>query len=230
MFDKIIRFSIYNKFIVGIFVLAIIVWGGYSLSNLPIDAVPDITNNQVQVITVAPTLAAQEVEQYVTAPIEFACLNLPDMIEFRSISRLGLSVITIVFKDDVDVYKGRQMINERLKEAEEHIPKGVGTPELAPVSTGLSDVYQYVIHTKPGYDSVYSAMDLRTLQDWSIRKQLLGVPGVAEINTLGGYLKQYEIAINTDKLKSVNITIPEVFTALENNNENTGGSYIEKST
>lgn len=205
-------------------------WGAYSLSNLPIDAVPDITNNQVQVITVAPTLAAQEVEQYVTAPIEFACLNLPDMIEFRSISRLGLSVITIVLKDEVDIYKARQMINERLKQAEENIPKGVGTPELAPVSTGLSDVYQYVVHTKPGYDSAYTSMELRTIQDWIVRKQLLGVPGVAEINTLGGYLKQYEIAINTDKLKSLNVTIPEVFTALENNNENTGGSYIEKNT
>ncbi|MBN8695593.1 MAG: efflux RND transporter permease subunit [Bacteroidetes bacterium] len=230
MFDKIIRFSIYNKFIVGIFVVAMMAWGVYSLSSLPIDAVPDITNNQVQVITVAPTLAAQEVEQYVTAPIEFACLNLPDMIEFRSISRLGLSVITIVLKDEVDIYKARQMINERLKQAEENIPKGVGTPELAPVSTGLSDVYQYVVHTKPGYDSAYSSMELRTIQDWIIRKQLLGVSGVAEINTLGGYLKQYEIAINTDKLKSLNVTVPEVFTALENNNENTGGSYIEKNT
>jgi len=230
MFDKIIRFSIYNKFIVGIFVVAMMAWGVYSLSHLPIDAVPDITNNQVQVITIAPTLAAQEVEQYVTAPIEFACLNLPDMIEFRSISRLGLSVVTIVLKDEVDIYKARQMINERLKQAEENIPKGVGTPELAPVSTGLSDVYQYVVHTQPGYDSAYTPMELRTIQDWIIRKQLLGVSGVAEINTLGGYLKQYEIAINTDKLKSLNVTIPEVFTALENNNENTGGSYIEKNT
>lgn len=230
MFDKIIRFSIYNKFIVGVFVVAMMAWGVYSLSHLPIDAVPDITNNQVQVITVAPTLAAQEVEQYVTTPIELACLNLPDMIEFRSISRLGLSVITIVLKDEVDIYKARQMINERLKQAGENIPKGVGTPELAPVSTGLSDVYQYVVHTKPGYDSAYTPMELRTIQDWIIRKQLLGVSGVAEINTLGGYLKQYEIAINTDKLKSLNVTIPEVFTALENNNENTGGSYIEKNT
>ncbi len=230
MLDKIIRFSIYNKFVIGIFVIAMAVWGVYSLSQLRIDAVPDITNNQVQVITVAPTLAGQEVEQYVTAPIEFACLNLPDMIEFRSISRLGLSVITIVFKDEVDIYKARQMINERLKQAEENIPKGVGTPELAPVSTGLSDIYQYVVHTKPGYDSAYSDMELRTIQDWIIRRALLGVPGVAEINTLGGHLKQYEVAINTDRLKSMNVTVQEVFEALENNNENTGGSYIEKST
>ena len=138
MFDKIIRFSIYNKLIIGIGVIALIAWGGYSLTRLSIDAVPDITNNQVQVITVAPTLAAQEVEQYVTAPIEFACLNLPEMVEFRSISRLGLSVITIVFKDDVDIYLARQWVNERLKQAEEDIPKGIGTPELGPVTTGLS--------------------------------------------------------------------------------------------
>ncbi len=230
MFDKIIRFSIYNKFIVGIFILSLIAWGSYSLKHLPIDAVPDITNNQVQVITVAPTLAAQEVEQYVTAPIEFACLNLPDMIEFRSISRLGLSVITIVLKDNVDIYKARQMINERLKEAEENIPKGVGSPGLAPVSTGLGEIYQYVIHNKPGFDGAYSPMELRTMQDWIVRKQLLSVPGVAEINTLGGDLKQYEVAVNSDKLKSMNVTIPEVFAALENNNENTGGSYIEKTS
>lgn len=230
MFDKIIRFSIYNKFIVGLFVTALVAWGIYSLTKLRIDAVPDITNNQVQIITVAPTLAAQEVEQYVTAPIELACLNLPQMTEFRSISRLGLSVITIVFEDDVDIYLARQWINERLTKAQEDIPKGVGTPELAPVTTGLSEIYQYVVHTKPGYDTAYTAMELRTIQDWIIRRQLLGIPGIAEINTLGGYLKQYEVAINSDKLKSMNVTIQEVFTALENNNENTGGSYIEKNS
>lgn len=230
MFDKIIRFSIYNKFVVGICVAAMTVWGIYSLTHLQIDAVPDITNNQVQIMTVAPTLAAEEVEQYVTAPIEFACLNLPDMIEFRSISRLGLSVITIVFEDDVNIYLARQIINERLKQAEEKIPKGIGTPELAPIVTGLSDIYQYTVDTKPGYDTVYSDMELRTIQDWIIRRGLLPVPGVAEVNTLGGHLKQYEVAINTDNLKSMNVTIQEVFTALENNNESAGGSYIEKST
>ena len=230
MFDKIIRFSIYNKFIVGICVTAMVSWGIYSLSFLSIDAVPDITNNQVQIITVAPTLASQEVEQYVTAPIEFACLNLPDKLEFRSISRLGLSVITIVFKDDVDIYLARQMISERLKQAEGNIPNGVGTPELAPVTTGLSEIYQYVVHTQKDYDSVYTSMELRTIQDWIIRKQLLGVAGVAEVNSLGGHLKQYEIALNTDKLKSLHVTIPEVFDALEKNNENTGGSYIEKNS
>lgn len=228
MIDRVIKFSVQNKLVVGFFVLLLICWGSYSLIHLPIDALPDITNNQVQVITVAQTLAAQEVEQYVTAPIEAACASLPDMIEIRSISRLGLSVITIVFKDNVDIYKARQMINERLKEAEEHIPKGVGSPDLAPPSTGLSDIYQYVLHTKPGFDSAYSNTDLRIFQDWIVKRQLERVPGVAEINTLGGHLKQYEIAVNSEKLKAMNVTISEIFEALEKNNENTGGSYIEK--
>ena len=228
MIDQVIKFSIQHKMVVGLFVLALMGWGGYSLSHLPIDALPDITNNQVQVITLAPTLASQEVEQYVTAPIEATCASLPDMVELRSISRLGLSVITIVFEDKVDIYKARQMVNERLKEAEEHIPKGVGSPDLAPVATGLSDIYQYVLHTKPGYDSVYTDMELRTIQDWIVKRQLLSVPGIAEINTLGGHLKQYEIAVNTQQLKAMNVTIQEVFEALEKNNESTGGSYIEK--
>ncbi|MFN0189233.1 MAG: efflux RND transporter permease subunit [Bacteroidia bacterium] len=228
MIDRIIKFSIKNKLIIGLFVLLLIGWGSYSLSQLPMDALPDITNNQVQVITVAPTLASQEVEQYVTAPIEMVCASLPDMIELRSISRTGLSVITIVFKDKVDVYLARQMVNERLKEAEENIPRGVGSPDLAPVSTGLSEIYQYVLHAKPGYDSAYSDMQLRTFQDWIVKRQLLGIPGIAEINTLGGHLKQYEIAVNTQKLKAMNVTLPELFEALEKNNESTGGSYIEK--
>ena len=228
MIDRIIRFSIYHKAIIGLFVIGLIAWGSYALSKLPIDALPDITNNQVQIITVAPTLASQEVEQYVTAPIELACANLPDIVEIRSISRLGLSVITIVFKDGVDSYKARQLVNERIDEAEEHIPKGVGKPELAPVTTGLSEIYQYVVHTKKGYDSVYNDMELRTIQDWIIRRQLISVPGVAEINTLGGHLKQFEVSINPDKLRAAALTISELMEALEKNNENTGGSYIEK--
>lgn len=228
MIDQVIKFSIQNKIVVGLFMLALIGWGSYSLSNLPIDALPDITNNQVQVITLAPTLASQETEQYVTAPIEAACASLPDMVELRSISRLGLSVITIVFKDKVDIYQARQMVNERLKEAEEHIPKGVGSPQLAPVSTGLGEIYQYVLHTEPGYDSIYTDMDLRTMQDWIVKRQLLRVPGIAEVNTLGGHLKQYEIAVNAQQLKSMDVTMQELFEALEENNESTGGSYIEK--
>jgi cobalt-zinc-cadmium resistance protein CzcA len=228
MINQVIKFSIQNKIVIGLFVLGLIGWGSYSLVNLPIDALPDITNNQVQVITIAPTLASQEVEQYVTAPIEAACASIPDMVEMRSISRLGLSVITIVLKDQVDIYKARQILNERLKEAEEHIPKGVGSPDLAPVATGLSDIYQYVLHTKPGFDSLYSDMELRTMQDWIVKRQLLSVPGIAEINTLGGHLKQYEIAVNAQQLKAMNVTMQELFEALEKNNESTGGSYIEK--
>jgi cobalt-zinc-cadmium resistance protein CzcA len=230
MIDRIIRFSIHHKMAVGLFVLALLGWGGFALSRLPIDALPDITNNQVQIITVAPTLASQEVEQYVTAPLESACANLPDMIELRSISKLGLSVITLVFKDEVSIYTARQMVSERILQARENIPQGVGNSELAPVATGLGEIYQYVLHTQKGFDSAYSPMELRSMQDWIVRRQLLGVPGVADINTLGGYVKQYEIAVNPDKLRSMNISVNELFHALENNNENTGGSYIEKGT
>ena len=228
MLDKIIAFSIKNKFIIALMTLALIVWGVWSATKLPIDAVPDITNNQVQIITVCPTLAGQEVEQLVTYPIEQSIANLPDLEELRSISRFGLSVITVVFDDKVDIYFARQLINERLKEAESKIPKGVGTPELAPVSTGLGEVYQYIIHPKKGSESKYTAMDLRTMQDWIVARQLYGTTGIAEVNSFGGQLKQYEVAVNPDRLIAMGITIPEIFTALEKNNENTGGAYIDK--
>jgi heavy metal efflux system protein len=228
MLDKIIAFSIKNKFIIALMTLALIVWGVWSATKLPIDAVPDITNNQVQIITVCPTLAGQEVEQLVTFPIEQSIANLPDLEELRSISRFGLSVITVVFKDKVDIYFARQLIHERLKEAESKIPKGIGTPELAPVSTGLGEVYQYIIHPKAGSESKYTAMDLRTMQDWIVARQLYGTAGIAEVNSFGGQLKQYEVAVNPDRLLAMGITIPEIFTALEKNNENTGGAYIDK--
>ena len=228
MLDKIIAFSINNKFIIGLMTFALIIWGVWSASKLPIDAVPDITNNQVQIITLCPTLAGQEVEQLVTYPIEQSVANLPDLEELRSISRFGLSVITVVFKDKVDVYFARQLINEKLKEAEEKIPNGVGKPELAPVSTGLGEVYQYIIHPKKGSEEKYSAMDLRTMQDWIVARQLYGTPGIAEVNSFGGKLKQYEVAVNPDKLLAMNVTVPEIFSALKKNNENTGGAYIDK--
>ena len=228
MLDKIIAFSIKNKFIIALMTLALIVWGVWSATKLPIDAVPDITNNQVQIITVCPTLAGQEVEQLVTYPIEQSIANLPDLEELRSISRFGLSVITVVFDDKVDIYFARQLINERLKEAEAKIPKGVGTPELAPVSTGLGEVYQYIIHPKKGSESKYTAMDLRTMQDWIVARQLYGTAGIAEVNSFGGQMKQYEVAVNPDRLIAMGITIPEIFVALEKNNENTGGAYIDK--
>ncbi len=228
MLDKIIHFSIKNKFIIGLFTLAIVVWGGYSVTQLPIDALPDITNNQVQIITTSPSLAAQEVEQFITYPIELAVKSIPRVVELRSVSRFGLSTITVVFEEDADIYWARAQISERLKDAEKQIPEGLGDPDLAPISTGLGEIYQYVVFPKPGYEDKYDAMSLRTVQDWIIKPQLTGTPGVAEVNTLGGYLRQYEISVQPDKLKSMNTTITEVFEALERNNENTGGAYIDK--
>lgn len=228
MLDKVIQFSIKNKFIIGLFTLALIGVGSYSFYKLPIDALPDITNNQVQIITTSPTLATQEVEQFITYPVELSVKPIPQIVELRSTSRFGLSVVTVVFEEDVDIYWARAQITERLKEAENAIPPGLGTPEMAPISTGLGEIYQYVVYPKKGYEKKYIATELRSIQDWIIRPQLLGTPGVAEVNTLGGYLKQYEIAINPDKLKSMNTTIAEIFDALEKNNENTGGAYIDK--
>jgi heavy metal efflux system protein len=228
MIEKIINFSITNKLIISLFVIALIAWGTYSLINLPIDAVPDITNNQVQIISVAPTLAANEVEQFITAPIEIAVSNIPDKIELRSISRLGLSVVTVVFKDNVDMYWARQQISERLKEAEESIPAGVTTPQLAPISTGLSEIYQYVLRVKPGYEKKYDPMKLRTIQDWMIRREMLGTPGVADVNSYGGFLQQYEVSVCPDRLKPMGLTLVDIFNALEKNNENTGSAYLDK--
>ncbi|MFV8326942.1 CusA/CzcA family heavy metal efflux RND transporter [Flavobacterium sp. ZS1P14] len=228
MLEKIIHFSINNKFIIGLMTLFLIIWGVWSASKLPIDAVPDITNNQVQIITLCPTLAGQEVEQLVTFPIEQSIANLPDLEETRSISRFGLSVITVVFDDDVNIYFARQLISERLKEAISQIPQGIGTPELGPVSTGLGEVYQYILHPKKGSEKKYSAMDLRSMQDWIVARQLNGTPGIAEINSFGGKLKQYEVGVNPNRLKAMGVTIPDIFNALEKNNQNTGGAYIDK--
>ncbi len=228
MIERIIHFSIKNKFIVGLFVVALIGWGTYSLVRLPIDAIPDITNNQVQIISLAPSLATQEVESFITAPIEVAVANIPDIIELRSISRLGLSVITIVFKDNVDVYWARQQLNERIKEAEEYIQPGLAKIELAPISTGLGEIFQYKLTVEKGLENKYDPMELRTLQDWVVRREMLGTPGVADINSYGGYVKQYEIAVNPERLRGMNLTLTDIFDALEKNNENTGSAYIDK--
>ncbi|MEI7829383.1 MAG: CusA/CzcA family heavy metal efflux RND transporter [Prolixibacteraceae bacterium] len=228
MIERIIHFSIKNKFIVGLFVLALIGWGTYSISKLPIDAIPDITNNQVQVISLAPSLAVQEVESFITAPIEVAVANIPDIVELRSISRLGLSVITIVFKDDVDLYWARQQLSERLKEAEEVIPAGLAKISLAPISSGLGEIYQYRLAVEKGFEKKFPPMELRTLQDWTVRREMLGTPGVADINSYGGFIKQYEIAVNPERLRGMNLTLTDIFQALEKNNENTGSAYIDK--
>ncbi|HQW45378.1 MAG TPA: efflux RND transporter permease subunit, partial [Chitinophagaceae bacterium] len=228
MLNKIIHFSIKNKLIIGVMTLALIIWGLWSATKLPVDALPDVTNNQVQVITQAPTLAAQEVEQFITYPVERSLSNIQGIEEMRSFSRFGLSVITVVFKENVNIYFARQLIAEKLKIAEGEIPKGMGTPEMGPVTTGLGEIYQYVIHPKKGSEQKYSAMDLRTMQDWIVGRQLTGIPGVAEVTGFGGISKQYEVALNPDRLKAMNVTIPEVFMALEKNNENTGGAYIDR--
>jgi len=228
MLDKIIAFSIHNKLVVGLFTLGLIVWGTYSLIQLPIDAVPDITNNQAQIITVSPSLAAQEIERLVTFPVEQTMATIPEIEEVRSMSRFGLSIVTIVFKDKTDIYWARQQISERLAEAKSKIPPSVGNPELAPVTTGLGEIYQYTLHAKKGYENKYDATELRSIQDWIVRRQLIGVQGVAEVSSFGGFVKQYEIALEPSKLLSMDISINEVFTALQKNNQNTGGAYIEK--
>lgn len=228
MLDKIIQFSIKNKFIIFLFTLVLIAFGSYSIKQLPLDALPDVTNNQVQIITTAPTLASQEVEQLITYPLEQSVKTIPKVIELRSISRFGLSVVTVVFKDDVDIYWAREQIFQRLKQAEENIPKYAGSPELAPISTGLGEIYQYDVYAKKGYEDQYDAVKLRTIQDWIIIPQLQGIEGVAEVSTWGGKLKQYEIAVNPNTLNSLGVTITEIFDALEKNNQNTGGAYIEK--
>ena len=228
MIERIIHFSIKNKFIIGLFVVALIGWGVYSLTQLPIDATPDITNNQVQVISLAPSLAVQEVESSITAPVEVAVANIPNIIELRSISRLGLSVTTIVFKDNVDIYWARQQVGERLKEAEDNIPAGLAKIEMAPISTGLGEIYQYRLAVEKGYENKYTPMELRTLQDWTVRREMLGTAGVADINSYGGFVKQYEVAINPERLRSMNLTLTDIFNALEKNNENTGSAYIDK--
>ncbi|HSI91245.1 MAG TPA: CusA/CzcA family heavy metal efflux RND transporter, partial [Adhaeribacter sp.] len=228
MLNKIISFSIHNKLVIGIFVLALIVVGAYNLTRLPIDAVPDITNNQVLVITVTPSLGAPDVERLITFPVEQANSNIPGLKEIRSFSRFGLSLVTLVFEDNIDVYWARQQVAERLILVQSEIPEGVGTPELGPVTTGLGEIYQYVVRPAKGYENQYDAQELRTIQDWIVRRQLLGVPGVADVSSFGGFLKQYEIAVDPNRLKSYGLSITDIFTALENNNQNTGGAYIDK--
>ena len=228
MLNKIIAYSIKNKLIIGLFVIALVGWGVYEVTKLPIDAVPDITDNQVQVITVSPSLGANDIERLVTFPIEQACSSIPGTKQIRSFSRFGLSLITIVFNDNIDIYWARQQISEKLQKVQQDIPPGTGSPELAPVSTGLGEIYQYVVRPLKGYEQKFDAMQLRTIQDWIVRRQLIGTPGVAEVASFGGKLKQYEIAVRQEQLKAYGLTITDIFDALEKNNQNTGGAYIEK--
>ena len=228
MLDKIIQFSLNNKLIIGLLVLFITVFGIFSITQIPIGAVPDITNNQVQVITTSKNLSTADVEQFITAPVELEMANLPGVEEIRSISKFGLSVVTIVFDEDLGTYLPRQLIAEKIASASEKIPTGFGTPFMGPVTTGLGEIYQYILDTKPGYADKYSIMELRTLQDWVVKRQLSGIPGVVEVNTWGGQLKQYEVAVIPGQLNSMNLSISDVFHALESNNSVTGGGYIER--
>ncbi len=228
MINKLIEFSINNKFIIALFTLAIIVGGVYSVQQVPVDAVPDITNNQVQIITQAPNLGTEDIEQFVTYPVEVAVANLPEVTEIRSISRFGLSVVTIVFSDDLDTYLPRQLVSEKLSEIKSNIPEGFGTPFMGPISTGLGEIYQYTLEVAPEFKDNYDATELRTIQDWIIRRQMAMVPGVVEVNAFGGSVKQYEVTIDPNELNAIGLTINDVYNALEKNNENTGGAYIEK--
>lgn len=228
MFNAILRFSVRKKLFVGLTTLFLLIGGIYSMLTLPIDAVPDITNNQVQIVTVSPTLAPQEVEQLITMPVEIAMSNIMNVTEIRSVSRFGLSVVTVVFKESVPTLDARQLVNEQIQTVAGEIPTELGTPEMMPITTGLGEIYQYILKVAPGYEEKYDAMELRTIQDWIVKRQLSGIPGIVEINSFGGYLKQYEVAVDPDILFSLNITIGEVFEALNKNNQNTGGSYIEK--
>ena len=229
MLNAIINFSIRNKLIILLFTIAIIVFGLFSLTQISVGAVPDITNNQVQVITTSENLSTVDMEQFITYPVELEMANLPGVKEIRSVSKFGLSVVTVVFEDAMGTYLPRQLLAEKIKSASEQIPASFGTPQMGPITTGLGEIYQYVLDVKPGYEDRYSATELRTIQDWIVKRQLSGIPGVVEINSWGGYLKQYEVALNTQKLHAMNIAASEVFAALEKNNSVAGGGYIEKS-
>ncbi|HPE19480.1 MAG TPA: CusA/CzcA family heavy metal efflux RND transporter [Tenuifilaceae bacterium] len=228
MLEKIVDFSVKNKLIVILFTLTIAAFGIYAIIHIPVGAVPDVTNNQVQVITTTGNLSTSEVEQYITAPVELEMANLPGVVEIRSISKFGLSVVTIVFDEKLGAYLPRQLIAEKIKSASANIPEGFGTPEMGPITTGLGEIYQYILDVKPEFQDKYSPMDLRTIQDWIVRRQLSGIKGVVEVNSWGGYLKQYEVAIDPLKLKSQDVTLMDVFDAMESNNSISGGAYIEK--
>jgi cobalt-zinc-cadmium resistance protein CzcA len=227
MLSKIIQFSIKNKLVILLGVFALILGGVYSISKLPIDAVPDITNNQVLIITSVPSAGAPDVERLITVPIEQATRNIPGMIEQRSFSRFGLSLVTLVFEDDIDIYWARQQVSERLVTVKSQMPEGMGIPELGPLTTGLGEIYQYVVRPKKGYEGKYSLTELRTMQDWIVRKQLLGTPGVADVSSFGGAVKQFEVSVNPELLKQYDLSVNDIYTALNDNNQNAGGAYIE---
>lgn len=224
MVRHVIEWSLENRFIVMLVAVVLLGMGAISAMTLPLDAVPDLTNVQVQVLTTSPALGPVEVEQFITFPVENAMSGLPRVSEIRSISRFGLSAVTVAFEDGTDVYWARNLINERLQKARESIPLGMGDPQMGPIATGMSEVYQFEVRAKPGHD--YSLMDLRTILDWQIAFQLRSVPGVIEVNTFGGELKTYEVQVDPNKLLNYDISLSRIFQALEENNANAGGGYI----
>ncbi|HLT06107.1 MAG TPA: CusA/CzcA family heavy metal efflux RND transporter [Cyclobacteriaceae bacterium] len=228
MLEKIIHYSINHKLVVFLFTALLIGFGIFSLTQIPLGPVPDITSNQVQVITTSQNLATEDVEKYLTYPVELEMANLPGVIEIRSISKFGLSVVTVVFEDKMGTYLPRQLIAEKIKLAEERIPAAFGKPFMGPVSTGLGEIYQYIIDVEDGFEDRYSIMELRTIQDWIVKRQLSGIEGVVEVNTWGGFLKQYEVAINPERLRAVNVDLADIYQALQSNNDIAGGGYIEK--
>ena len=230
MLERIIQYSIHHKLIVILFSFGIVGFGLYSLYEIPIGAVPDVTNNQVQIITTSRNLATEDVEKFLTYPVELEMANLPDVKEIRSVSKFGLSVVTVVFNDNIGTYLPRQLIAEKIKVAEQKIPRGFGQPFMGPISTGLGEIYQYVIEVDEEHKNDYSLTDLRTIQDWVVKRQLSGIPGVVEVNTWGGFLKQYEVAIDPEKLRSLNLSVAQTFAALEQNNSVAGVDTLKKPT
>ncbi|HKX33002.1 MAG TPA: efflux RND transporter permease subunit, partial [Blastocatellia bacterium] len=228
MINALIRFSVSQRLLVLLMVAIMIGAGVYSLLKLPIDAVPDVTNVQVQILTAAPSLAPLEIERQITFPVEVAMSGLPDIEEIRSVSKFGLSAVTVVFDDSVDTYFARQLVLERLTQAREQIPESIGSPEMGPISTGLGEIYQYELKAAPGPEGhKHDATALRTIQDWSVRRQLLGVPGVTEVNSFGGFEKQFQVRLDPAQLQSYGLTLRDVLEAVGRNNANVGGAYIE---
>ena len=231
MFEKLIRAAIEHRWLVLLAVIGMAAVGVFNYQKLPIDAVPDITNVQVQINTQAPGYSPLETEQRVTYPIETVMAGLPNLEETRSLSRYGLSQVTVIFKDGTDIYFARQLVNERIQEARDKLPSGI-TPAMGPISTGLGEIYLWTVEAKDGAKKPdgqpYTATDLREIQDWIIKPQLRNVPGVTEINSIGGFAKEYQISPIPERLASLGVTLQDIVTALERNNANVGAGYIEK--
>lgn len=228
MLSKIIAYSVRNPLVVLLGVVAMSFFGWQSLSNIPLDAVPDITNNQVQIVTQSPSLSAEEVEQFITYPLELTMINLPGVVDVRSISKFGLSILTVIFEENVPDLNARQLVAEQLAIASADIPENLGIPQMMPITTGLGEIYQYILTVDPASGKSYSITELRTLQDWLVKRQLGGIEGVIEISSFGGFTKQYEVVPSPEKLAHFGISLSDLSHAIAQNNESRGGSYYSK--